>query len=116
MPSLPLAYIGYVDGVSHHTWHIASTTWVIYTPELELFCSGGVFLGTATNNITEYMFVISLLTEASSRDISNLVVRLDSQLVVMQLTNHYQIHNPILLRYLLRVQLLEHQFKFIIYE
>ena len=78
MPSLPLAYVGYVDGASRHTWHIASAAWVIYTPESELFCSRGVFLGTTTNNITEYMSIISLLTEASSRVISNLVVSLDS--------------------------------------
>lgn len=78
MSSLPLAYVGYADVASRHARHIASVAWVIYTPELELFCSGGVFHGTTTNNIVEYMFVISLLTEVSSRDISNLVVRLDS--------------------------------------
>ena len=99
MSSLPLAYVGYTDGVSHDTRHITSAALVIYTLESELFCSGEVFLGTATKNIVEYIYVISLLTEASLRDISNLVVRLDSQLVVMQLTNHYHIRNPILLHH-----------------
>ena len=108
MSSLPLAYVGYTDGSSRHAWHIASVAWVNYTPDLELFCSEGVFLGTATNNIVEYMSIISLLTEASSRDISNLVVRLDPQLVVMQLTNRYHIRNSTLLRHYLRVRLLEH--------
>jgi len=103
MPSLPLTYVGYADGATHHTRHIASTTWVIYTPESELFYSREVFLGTTTNNIAEYMSIISLLTEASSRDISNLVVRLDSQLIVMKLTNRYHIRNPTLLRHYLRV-------------
>lgn len=83
MSSLPLAYVGYVDGASRHTRHIALASWVIYTPKLELFFSGGVFLGTATNNIAKYMLAISLLVEAPSRDISNLVARLDPQLVVM---------------------------------
>lgn len=116
MPSLPLAYIGYTDGASCHTCHIASAVWVIYTPKSELFCSGGVFLGTTTNNIAEYMSIISLLTEASSRDISYLVVRLDSQLVVMKLANRYHIRNPTLLRHYLRVRLLECQFEVITYE
>ena len=116
MPSLPLAYIGYMDGASRHTWHIASAAWVIYTHESELFCSEGVFLGTTTNNIAEYMSVISLLNEASSWDISNLVVRLYSQLVIMQLKNHYHIRNPIFLCHYLRVRLLERQFEFIKYE
>lgn len=62
------------------------------------------------------MFIISLLTEASSRGISNLVVRLDFQLVVMQLKNHYHIRNPTLLHHYLRVRLLERQFEIITYE
>lgn len=44
------------------------------------------------------------------------MVRLDSHLVVMQLTNHYQIHNPILLHPYLRERLLKRQFEFITYE
>ena len=54
--------------------------------------------------------------EESSRDISNLVVRLDSQLVVMQLTNRCHICNPTLLHHYLRVRLLERQFEIITYE
>ena len=107
MSSLPLTYVGYADGASCQTQHITSATWVIYTPKAELFCSRGVFLGTATNNIAEYVSIISLLTKASSRDISNPMVRLDSYLVVMQLTNRYHIRNPTLLLHYLRVRLLE---------
>lgn len=116
MPSLPLAYVGYMNGVSRHTRHIASAAYVIYTPELALFSSEGAFLGTTTNNIAEYMSVIPLLTKASLRDISNMVVRLDSQPFVMQLTIHYHVRNPILLHHYLRVWLLERQFEFITYK
>ena len=83
MSSLPLAYIRYTDGATRHTWHIASTSSVFYTPDSELFCSRGVFLCTTTNTSAEYMSIVSLLMVESSMDISNLVVRLDSQLVVM---------------------------------
>jgi len=103
MSSSPLPYIEYADGASCHTRHIASAAWFLYTTQSELLSSGGVFLGSTTNNISKYMSMIKLLTEASSQGISNLVVRLDSQLIVMQFTNHYHIHNPILLHYFLRV-------------
>ena len=116
MSSLPLPYVAYKNGGSCHTWHIASTSWVIYTPESELLCFEGVFLGSTTDNIAEYMSIISILTEASSQDISNLVLRLDSQPVIMQLTNHYHICNPILLHHYLMVRILERQYEFITYE
>lgn len=62
------------------------------------------------------MCIVFFLTEASSRGISNLVVKLDSQLVIMQLKNHYHIRNPTLLHNYLRVRLLEHRFEIITYE
>ena len=62
------------------------------------------------------MLMIQLLTKAESHDISNLVVRLDSQLIVMQLNNHYRVRHPVLLCYFLRVRLLEHHFQTIEFE
>ena len=62
------------------------------------------------------MSVIQLLTEVASRDISNLVVRLDSQLIIMQLNNHYHVRYPMLLCYFLRVRLLQCQFQTITFE
>ena len=116
MSSHSLSYVGYADGASRHTRHIASAAWVLYTPESNLLGSGGIFLGNATNNVAEYMSVIQLLTEAASRDIFDLVVRLDSQLIIMQLNNHYRVRHPVLLRYFLRVRLLERQFQIITFE
>lgn len=46
----------------------------------------------------------------------NLAIRLESQLVVMHLNNHYRIRNLILLRHFLRVRLLELNFEFLTYE
>ena len=62
------------------------------------------------------MSVIQLLTEATSHDTSDLVVRLDSQLIIMQLNNYYRVRHPVLLRYFLRVRLLERQFQTITFE
>jgi len=49
-------------------------------------------------------------------NIRHLIVRLDSQLVVRQLDNHYAIRNPILLGLYIRVCLLERQFDYIEYQ
>ena len=70
-------------------------------------------IGPATNNVAEYRAVIELLWGALSHGITQLEVRLDSQLVVSQLNRAYQVQNPILLHQLLQVRLLERNFEFI---
>jgi ribonuclease HI len=64
----------------------------------ELISLHGVCLGRATNNIVEYSAVIELLIDDVSLGIRHLIVRLDSQLVVLQLSNVYSIRSPTLLR------------------
>jgi hypothetical protein len=91
MSEYSLPYIGFADGASHSTQNLASAAWDIYAPTNELISLRGVCLGRATNNITEYSAVIELLVDAISFGIRRLVVRLDSQLVVLQLSNVYSI-------------------------
>ena len=76
----------------------------------------GVSLGQTTNNIAEYSAVIELLSESISFGIRSLIVRLDSELVVLQLNRVYAIRNPVLLRLFLRVRLLEREFDYIEYQ
>ena len=78
-------YIGFANGTSHHTCNLASVAWVIYYPSGQLVAAGGACLGPASNNVAEYRFVIELLWDALSRGITQLEVRLESQLVVSQL-------------------------------
>jgi hypothetical protein len=54
--SFPI-FVGFVDGASRHTQNIASAAWVIYHSD-ELVSSGGIFLGSTTNNMAEYHVVI----------------------------------------------------------
>jgi ribonuclease HI len=75
-----------------------------------------VCLGRVTNNITEYSSVIELLIDAISLYIHHLVIRLDSQLVVLQLSNVYVIRSPTLLWVYLRIHLLERYFDYIEYQ
>jgi ribonuclease HI len=56
-----------------------------------------VFLGRATNNIAEYSAIIELLIDAILLDIRHLVIQINSQLVVLQLSNVYVIRSPTLL-------------------
>ena len=78
-------FVGFADGASHHTCNLASAAWVIYSPSGHLVASGGTCLGPASNNVAEYRAVVELLWDALSRGITQLEVRLDSQLVVSHL-------------------------------
>ena len=60
--------------------------------------------------------MIELLVDAISLGIRRLVVRLDSQLVVLQLSNVYSIRSPTLLRVYLQIHLLERHFDHIEYQ
>ena len=73
-------------------------------------------LGRATNNVAEYSAVLELLTEAVNLGIRELLMYLDSQLVVSQLNGHFSVRNPSILRLYLRVHLLERNFDYITYQ
>src|SRR6202020_695154 len=115
--SMPLqTIICYAYGAFCCTRNISSVAWVIYSPSDELVSMHGVSLGQTTNNIAEYSAVIELLSESISFGIRSLIVRLDSELVVLQLNRFYAIRNPVLLRLFLRVRLLEREFDYIEYQ
>ena len=109
-------YIGFADGVFRSTQNISSVAWVIYSPTNELVSMHGVSLGQKTNNIAEYSTVIELLSESISFEIRSLIVRLDYELIVLQLNQVYAIRNPVFLRLFLRVRLLKREFDYIEYQ
>ena len=84
-------FYGFTDGAFHHTLNLALAAQVIYSLAHDLVSLGTVFIGPTTNNIAEYEAVIGLFTEATSRDIRDLVVFMDSQLVVCHLNQFYNI-------------------------
>jgi ribonuclease HI len=115
MATESLVYVGFIDRAIHHTQNLASSTWVIYSPEGLLVSSGGICLGPSMNNVVEYNAIIELLRDAISHGIHSIEVHLDYQLVVCQLNGRYHVCDPTLLRRFLRVRLLERQFDFITY-
>jgi ribonuclease HI len=116
MSESSLPYIGFADGTSRSTQNLSFAAWAIYASTNELVSLQGVCLGRATNNIAEYSTIIELLFDAISLRIHHLVVRIDSHLVVLQLSNVYTIRSPTLLWVYLRIRLLECYFDYIEYQ
>jgi ribonuclease HI len=111
--SFPI-YFGFTYGSSRHTQNISFVAWVIYHSG-ELVSSGGIFLGSMTNNVAEYHAIIRLSIESYSLGTSQLVIILYTQIVVHQLNRGYAIHNQVFLYLHLRVLRLERYFEFIEY-
>ena len=108
-------FYGFANGACRHILNLASVAWVLYSPADDLVSSGVVCIGPATNNIIEYRAVIGLLTKAASQDVHNLIVLMDSQLVVCHLNHVYTIRNPMILCLFRRVRFLERSFETITY-
>jgi len=109
-------YISFTDGAYRSTRNLSSTAWVIYDPHSELVDLQAICLGCTKNNVAKYSVVIELLTEAVNLNIHALIVNLDSQLAILQLNGCYFVRNPQILRFYLRVRLLERKFDFITYQ
>ena len=107
MTSESVVYTGFADGASRHTLNLAPAAWVIYEPSGQSLSSGSTCLGPSTNNIGEYSAIIKLLLDTISHGIQHLVVRLDSQLAVLQLNGQYRVCDSSILRKCLRIKLLE---------
>ena len=112
---MQMPFYSFADGACRHTLNLALAAWVLYSLAEDLVSSGVVCIGLATNNIVEYEVVIGLLTEAASQDVRDLVVLMDSQLMVFHLNHVYTIRSPVLLCLFWRVHLLEISFETITY-
>ena len=109
-------YVGYADGASRSTRGLSSAAWAIFDPSGELVSFRGVCIDRSTNNIAEYNALIELLSDTIAHGIRQLIVRLDSQLVVLQLSGIYSVRNPAIYRMFLRVKILEREFDSIQYQ
>ena len=96
-------FVGYADGASCSTQNLSSASWAIFTPNGNLVSFQGICISRSTNNIVEHSALIEIIYDAISFGIDRIIIRLDSQLVVLQLTSVYTVRNPTLLRFFLRV-------------
>ena len=102
-------FVGYTDGASRSTQNLFFAAWTIFDPSGELVSFQGIC-------IVEYSALIELLFDAISLGIHRIIIRLDSQLILLQLTNIYILWNPTILCMFLRVHLLERIFEYIQYQ
>ena len=109
-------FIGFADGANRYTLNLASAAWVLYSPTNDLVSSGGILLGPSTNNLAKYQAVIGLLTEDLDNYVREIMVYLDSELVVQQLNRVYTVRNSLLLHTFRRVRLLEISFEQVTYQ
>ena len=69
---------------------------MLYAPDGSVVAELRKPLGTATNNRAEYEALVIGLEEARRRDIEDLVIRLDSELLVKQMRGEYRIRSEAL--------------------
>ncbi|MGL4256718.1 MAG: reverse transcriptase-like protein [Microbacterium sp.] len=93
---MSLRLIVEADGGSRGNPGIAAGGAVVIDPETgEVLTEVGVFMGIATNNVAEYAGMIAGVEAAFDLDRSaSLLVRMDSRLVVEQMSGRWRISHP----------------------
>lgn len=81
------------------------------TPDGSVIREIGEYLGRATNNVAEWTALALGLQAALDEGVRNLAVRLDSELVVKQLSGEYRVKHPDLQPIYQRVRGLIRQFE-----
>lgn len=87
-------YVLRTDGGARGNPGPAGAGFVLEGPGGERVCSGGRFLGEATNNVAEYEALLWGLETAIARAATPLTIYLDSELVVKQLNGAYRVKHP----------------------
>lgn len=94
----------YTDGACKGNPGPSAAGFVLYNVKKDILSEGSIFLGTMTNNQAEYNALILGLERALEMGIKDLSIRMDSELIVMQLNGAYKIKNEGLLPLYLEVR------------
>ncbi len=81
----------YCDGASRGNPGPASIGFVLYDPYGVVVVELGGIIGETTNNVAEYRALIAGLETALERGVGRIDVRLDSMLLVKQVTGEYRV-------------------------
>jgi ribonuclease HI len=84
----------YADGGSRGNPGPAASGAVLYDERGDVLEEIGVFLGVATNNVAEWTALLAGLKAAVARGVDDITVRMDSELVVKQLSGAYRVKHP----------------------
>ena len=81
----------FADGGSRGNPGPAAGGAVLFADDGSVLAEVGVFLGIATNNVAEWRALIAGLERARELGIDDLAIRMDSELVVRQVTGIYRV-------------------------
>ena len=84
-------FVLYCDGASRGNPGPAAIGAVLYDAEGDAVEEISGAIGVATNNVAEYRALIAGLEAADDRGVERLEVRLDSELLVRQVTGRYRV-------------------------
>ncbi len=101
----------FADGGSRGNPGPAASGSVLLRPDGEDIDERGVFLGIATNNVAEWNGLCAGLELALEHGIKRLAVRLDSELVVKQITGVYRVKHETLQPFFQRAKALLRKFE-----
>jgi len=87
-------YVVYADGASRGNPGPSAIGIVLFDPEGHELHRAGRRLGSGTNNEAEYKAAVAALEAALGVGASHVELRMDSELVVRQLTGRYRVRNP----------------------
>lgn len=110
MPAESPYHVAYSDGASRGNPGPAAIGAVIHDPEGREVYRLGRRLGTATNNEAEYRAAIAALEAALALGARRVELRMDSELVVRQMSGRYRVRNPRLARLHARMLALRQRF------
>jgi ribonuclease HI len=94
LPAETPYHVAYSDGASRGNPGPSAIGGVIYDPEGREVYRLGRRLGTATNNEAEYRAAIAALEAALALGARRVDLRMDSELVVHQMSGRYRVRNP----------------------
>ena len=110
MQTGPPYHLAYSDGASRGNPGPAAIGAVIYDPEGREVYRLARRLGVATNNEAEYRAAIAALEATLALGASRVELRMDSELVVRQMSGRYRVRNPRLARLHARMLALRQRF------
>jgi ribonuclease HI len=102
--------IAYADGASRGNPGPSSYGAVVFDADGKELHTVSQAIGRSTNNQAEYRGAIAALEAALGLGAKEVELRMDSELVVRQLSGRYKVRNPALQKLHNRIQYLRHQF------
>jgi len=92
-PNSIKAVVLFTDGGARGNPGLAGGGVVILTPEGRVLIRKAIYLGHVTNNMAEYLALLSGLEAVASLSPEQVSIRLDSELIVRQLNGQYKVRS-----------------------